>query len=322
MHDDAHAAGVTRAGAAFAARRAELRMTVQDVVDSGALSKSALLNFENGRTWPRDGNRDKLEQLLGLEPGTLNRLYEQGAGISRQDQSEGTVRAGAAFAARRDELNITQVDVAERKIMSVPALIAFEKGRSWPREMRRSELERLVHWPPGTLANLRNNAANADANLDGILIEPAADPSTLMLDAVKLALSSASDKLKSLPAEGAPTFIAEARPVMASLRSLQALASRAVRANVGSNSAVKVLEDITTCFEDLMERVAAHPDASVGQKLYVARRKGHLSVQEVADILDVPSTMVAALEADEQELSDDYRDRVEQLIRTITVLNR
>ncbi|MUL48473.1 XRE family transcriptional regulator [Mycobacterium sp. CBMA293] len=320
MHDDAHAAGVTRAGAAFAARRAELRMTVQDVVDSGALSKSALVNFENGRTWPRDGNRDKLERLVGLEEGALTSLYEQGAGMSRQDQTEGLVRAGAAFAKRRDDLNITQVEVAEQKIMSVQALIAFEKGRSWPREMRRAELERLVRWPPGTLASLRNAAATPSPDLDGVSAEPPADPSTLMLDAVKLALTSALDKLKALPADDAPTFIAEARPVMASLRSLQALASRAVRANIGSVSAVQTLEDITACFEDLMGRVAAHPAASLGQKLYVARRKRHLNVQEVADILDMPATTVAAVEADEQELSDDYRERVEQLIRTLTFL--
>ncbi|MUL78952.1 XRE family transcriptional regulator [Mycolicibacterium sp. CBMA 226] len=322
MHDDAHAAGVTRAGAEFAARRAELNITVKDVVDSKVLSRPALDKFEKGQAWPRERTRTRLEGLVQWPAGTLKSHYEAGAGISEQDQLEGNARAGAAFAARREQLGITQLEVAEQKIMSVPALIAFEKGRSWPRERRRATLEQLVHWPPGTLASLQSGAMTAIGGEPDPGPAPASDPATLMAEAVKLALTSARDKLKDLPPDSAPSFIEEARPIMASLRSLQALASRAVRANVGSVSAVQALEDITACFEDLMGRVAAHPGASLGQKLYVARRKGQLSVQEVADILDMPATMVTTIEADEQELSDDYRERVEQLIRTLTFLKR
>ena len=51
----------------------------------------------------------------------------------------GMVRAGAAAAARRRELNISQRSLASSGIINAGALIAFEKGRSWPRERTRAK---------------------------------------------------------------------------------------------------------------------------------------------------------------------------------------
>ncbi len=45
----------------------------------------------------------------------------------------GMVRAGAAAAARRRELNVSQRSLAADGVINAGALIAFEKGRSWPR---------------------------------------------------------------------------------------------------------------------------------------------------------------------------------------------
>lgn len=60
----------------------------------------------------------------------------------------GMVRAGAAAAARRRELNISQRSLAAEGILNAGALIAFEKGRSWPRERTRARLEEILQWPP------------------------------------------------------------------------------------------------------------------------------------------------------------------------------
>ncbi|MDF1923162.1 hypothetical protein PXH78_04810, partial [Mycolicibacterium smegmatis] len=67
----------------------------------------------------------------------------------------GLVRAGAAAAARRRELDISQRSLAADGIINAGALIAFEKGRSWPRERTRLKLEEVLRWPPGTIARLR-----------------------------------------------------------------------------------------------------------------------------------------------------------------------
>ncbi|HEX7827811.1 MAG TPA: transcriptional regulator, partial [Mycobacterium sp.] len=60
-------------------------------------------------------------------------------------------RAGAAAAARRRELDISQRSLAADGIINAGALISFEKGRSWPRERTRLRLEEVLHWPPGTI---------------------------------------------------------------------------------------------------------------------------------------------------------------------------
>ena len=51
----------------------------------------------------------------------------------------GMVRAGAAAAARRRELNVSQRSLAADGVINAGALIAFEKGRSWPRERTRAK---------------------------------------------------------------------------------------------------------------------------------------------------------------------------------------
>lgn len=67
----------------------------------------------------------------------------------------GVVRAGAAAAARRRELDISQRSLAADGIINAGALIAFEKGRSWPRERTRAKLEEVLQWPAGTIARIR-----------------------------------------------------------------------------------------------------------------------------------------------------------------------
>ncbi len=71
----------------------------------------------------------------------------------------GLIRAGAAAAARRRQLDISQRSLAADGIINAGALIAFEKGRSWPRERTRLKLEEVLHWPPGTIARLRQGGS-------------------------------------------------------------------------------------------------------------------------------------------------------------------
>src|SRR5918997_1545439 len=73
-----------------------------------------------------------------------------------EEPDPGMVRAGAAAAARRRELDISQRSLAADGIINAGALIAFEKGRSWPRERTRAKLEEVLRWPPGTIARLRH----------------------------------------------------------------------------------------------------------------------------------------------------------------------
>ncbi|OOK71104.1 FHA domain protein [Mycobacterium kansasii] len=115
----------------------------------------------------------------------------------------GVVRAGAAAAARRRELDISQRSLAADGIINAGALIAFEKGRSWPRERTRAKLEEVLQWPPGTIARIRQgepagqpaiSASEADAEA-----EPAEGPASLIAQAVAAAIDTCSLAIAALP---------------------------------------------------------------------------------------------------------------------------
>src|SRR3954462_12100561 len=88
----------------------------------------------------------------------------------------GIARAGAAVAARRRELDIKQRNLAKFKLINAGALIAFEKGRSWPRERTRAKLEEILQWPAGTIATIRYGG-----QVPGAVPEPPADGATASL---------------------------------------------------------------------------------------------------------------------------------------------
>src|ERR1700761_6077202 len=98
-------------------------------------------------------------------------------------------RAGSAFADRRAELGLTQRDIAGLKIMGQPALVAFEKGRAWPREKTRAKLEQAARWPPGTLAKLRDGVG-VNTSTDSAVGRTGSDWATLVTDAVLIAVNN------------------------------------------------------------------------------------------------------------------------------------
>jgi len=93
------------------------------------------------------------------------------------DLDPGVVRAGAAAAARRRELDISQRSLAADGIINAGALIAFEKGRSWPRERTRAKLEEILRWPPGAIARIREGGTvpGDDELLDHAAMEAGTD---------------------------------------------------------------------------------------------------------------------------------------------------
>ena len=226
----------------------------------------------------------------------------------------GVSRAGAAFAARRDELGISQRELAKMKIISAPALIAFEKGRSWPRDRTRAKLEQVVKWPPGTLAKL---SAGTQASTAGAKEGRTDDTAELLSGAVAMAASPVFAAVDDLPDDADPAFPHRARTVLADIRHLEALTARAVRSTQGSPEVIKLLRQIRPRYDDLMARAAAAPGATVGQRLYTARNAAALSMVEAAGALDVAAEVVSAVES-EQQVSDEDQRRIEALIEDLS----
>ncbi|MEW5811882.1 MAG: transcriptional regulator [Actinomycetota bacterium] len=226
----------------------------------------------------------------------------------------GMVRAGAAAAARRRELDISQRRLAAEGIINAGALIAFEKGRSWPRERTRAKLEEVLQWPAGTIERLRTGAPERRRES---LPAPSGDETSLIAQAVLTAASTLSGTVAALPADDDPTFSTRVAAMLADLRQLEAVAARAARIGRVTPPLIKALGTVRSLYDDLMLRAAAAPGAALGPRLYAARRGANLTVAETAQAAGVAEHTVAQAEAGEPVSPSDMA-AIEALIAQIT----
>jgi transcriptional regulator with XRE-family HTH domain len=230
----------------------------------------------------------------------------------------GAARAGAAFATRRRDLGISQRELAARKIISAPALIAFEKGRAWPRERTRARLEEVVRWPAGTLAALRMGVEVSTAGLAGPDSNEEGRGSTpLIVGAVEVAMNTVATAIANLPDPGDPHFAAGAGAALADLRQLEIITARAVRTSAAAPAVIRALGAVRRRYDELMTMAAAAPGATLGQRLYVARRQSDLSAAEAAQALNAPPGLVLAVEREEPP-PPEYVPRIEALIANLS----
>lgn len=222
----------------------------------------------------------------------------------------GLVRAGAAAAARRRELDISQRSLAADGIINAGALIAFEKGRSWPRERTRLKLEEVLRWPPGTIAKLRQGGSvPAPAPAPGPVVPviapagagiaaPRADEVPLVAQAVLTAVNTLESTVAAFPPDSDPNFVPRVTAILTDLRQLEAVASRAARISVVTPALIKALSAVRRQIDDLTLRAAAAPGATLGQRLYAARRNANLTVGETAQAAGVSEDAIARTEAE------------------------
>ncbi len=211
-------------------------------------------------------------------------------------------RTGAAVAARRRELDITQRTLAKYRIMNAGALIAFEKGRSWPRERTRAKLEEVLQWPPGTIANIRNGGAVPGERSEP---EPDTGEAPLIVGAVDVAMKTFAAAIDALPDASAPEFAERVAVMLSDLRQLEGVVGRAARQSRGMAAVVMALSAVRTQYEQLMFRAAAAPGATLGQRLFAARRRANLSAAETANAVGVTAQLIEAVEAGQPVTDDD-----------------
>ncbi len=203
-------------------------------------------------------------------------------------------RAGRAVAARRRELDITQRSLARDKVINAGTLIAFEKGRSWPRRGTLAKLEEVLSWPPGTITRIRNGTPVAPGNeVTEVLTDTIQAP--MMAEAVELAMHSIGAAVEALPDPSAPDFTRRVTPILANLRQLETLAANAARNARGTPSVVLALSAVRRRYNELMLQSAKSPSATLGQRLYGARHCAELNVDEAANAAGVsPETLLDA----------------------------
>lgn len=252
--------------------------------------------------------------------------------ISNSQTSEpdpGLVRAGAAAAARRRELDISQRSLAADGIINAGALIAFEKGRSWPRERTRAKLEEVLQWPSGTILRIRRGepvateaTATASSPVGRSTGGPLTDgsvsdgPAALIAQAVVAAVDGCSLAIAALPPVDDPEFTERAAPILADLRQLEAIAVRATHISRITPELIKALGAVRRYHDQLMTLGARAPGATLAQRLYAARRRANLSTAETAQAAGIAEDMIVRAEA-EETLPADVTAAIETLISQI-----
>ncbi|MGB8390161.1 FHA domain-containing protein [Mycobacterium sp.] len=236
----------------------------------------------------------------------------------------GVVRAGAAAAARRRELNISQRSLAADGIINAGALIAFEKGRSWPRARTRAKLEEVLQWSAGTILRIRRGEPAGDAAT--VAAQPAKPPTheglapdstaALIAQAVVAAVDVCGLAIAALPPVDDPEFTERAAPLLSDLRQLEATVVQATRITRITAELIKALGAVRQYRNELMALGAAAPGATLAQRLYAARRRANLSASEIAQAVGVDEQMIVRAEADEA-LPDDVTAAIELLIEQL-----
>ncbi|SEH56046.1 hypothetical protein SAMN04489835_1436 [Mycolicibacterium rutilum] len=219
---------------------------------------------------------------------------------SMEPVDPGMARAGAAAAARRRELNISQRRLAADGIINAGALIAFEKGRSWPRERTRAKLEEVLQWPPGAITRLRRGEPVAVDRPARVAPAPTSGEDVpLIAQAVITAAGTFDTAIAALPPTEHPDFPAKVTAILADLRQLEGVAAQAARISKVTPALIKALSAVRTRYDDLMLRAARSPRPTLGQRLYAARRSANLTISETAEAARISEDDVVAAESEQ-----------------------
>jgi transcriptional regulator with XRE-family HTH domain len=209
----------------------------------------------------------------------------------------GLARAGAAAAARRRELDISQRSLAADGIINAGALIAFEKGRSWPRERTRAKLEEVLQWPAGTIARLRQGEPAARER--PAERTAAGGEGQLIAQAVITAVHTLGGAVEALPPVDDAEFTPRVAAILADLRQLEGVAASATRISQVTPALIKALGTVRRQIDELTVLAATAPRATLGQRVYATRRRANLTIAETAQAAGVSEDDVARAEAEE-----------------------
>jgi hypothetical protein len=122
--------------------------------------------------------------------------------------------------------------------------------------------------------------------------------------------------INSLPHSDDAEFGRRAAVVLDGLRTLKTALKEAGRRGRSTPSVIVALSGVRTCYDDLMERVAAAPGATLGQQLYVARRRAKLSAEETANGVGLNAGLLDAVEAGENP-TEEQADRIKTLVAAL-----
>ena len=208
--------------------------------------------------------------------------------------SEGAARAGAAVAARREELGFTQRKLADDHVVSQSVLVKFERGVHWPRQSTIAKIESYLRWPSGTIELLRAGGPVPEDESTEILTPTV--QATVMVDASQIALRGLLARAAVLPALDSPLFTAQITPLLTEVRRLERTVTTATHTSARRPELARLLGQVRRTRADMIAKAASAPAATLGQRLAAAREANCLTVAEAAVTAGVSVDDVEAVE--------------------------
>jgi hypothetical protein len=138
----------------------------------------------------------------------------------------------------------------------------------------------------------------------------------VIVSLVEAAMQMFSAAIDALPDTSDPEFSDRANVILSGLRKLQTALTKAAARGRATPSVIVSLSGVRTRYDDLMAMASEAPGATLGQQLYVARRRAKLSARETANGAGLTPEFLDAIEA-EQVPTDDEAARIKELLAAL-----
>ncbi|MDT5018920.1 MAG: hypothetical protein QOD39_5080 [Mycobacterium sp.] len=134
-----------------------------------------------------------------------------------------------------------------------------------------------------------------------------------MADAAMHMYSVAID---ALPDHSDPDFADRAGVILAGLRKLSGSLTDAAGRSRNTASVIVALSGVRRSYDELMDTAATGPNATLGQRLYVARERAKLSTKEAANGVGLRKDLIEAVEV-EEPATEDETTKIKDLIAAL-----
>ena len=138
----------------------------------------------------------------------------------------------------------------------------------------------------------------------------------VIVSLVEAAMQMFSAAIDALPDSNDPEFSGRANVILAGLRKLQTALTKAASRGRATPSVIVSLSGVRTRYDELMAMAADAPGATLGQQMYVVRRRAKLSAQETANGAGLTADLLDAIEAEEIP-TDDEAARIKELLAAL-----
>ena len=137
-----------------------------------------------------------------------------------------------------------------------------------------------------------------------------------IVGAAEAAMHMFDAAIEALPDHKDGTFLKRADVILTGLRKLEASLALAAGRSRATPSVVVALSQARRSYATLMKRAAVAPAATLGQRVYAARRGADLSIQEAANGVGLRADLLEAIENGEPTTQEET-NKIKALIAAL-----